>query len=161
MKRLVVYDSQFGNTEQIAQAMGEALSSAGKVEVLQVRKVSPEHLQRLDLLIVGSPTQRFSPTTEMTSFLKQLPANSLLGVKIAAFDTRFTVEEIEKTSILAFFVRIFGYAAEPIAKRLRQKGGEEALPPMGFYVDGLEGPLLNGEIERAKDWANQLLPSSN
>jgi hypothetical protein len=59
--------------------------------------------------------------------------------------------------ILAFFVKIFGYAAQPIADRLQKKGGELAVPPEGFYVGDTEGPLFEGELERAADWAKQIL----
>jgi hypothetical protein len=54
-------------------------------------------------------------------------------------------------------VKLFGYAAIPIANRLRKKGGELALPPEGFIVEGTEGPLRRGELERAADWARQLV----
>ncbi len=156
MKALVVYDSQFGNTEQIAQAIGNALGSQGDVETLRVGDAKPEQLAGLTLLVVGSPTQKFSPTGKTTNFLKSIPKNSLDGVRVAAFDTRFTVSEIEKVGILAFLVRMFGYAAQPIADRLEKKGGELVVPPEGFYVSGTEGPLLEGELERAADWARQI-----
>ena len=51
---------------------------------------------------------------------------------------------------------IFGYAAKPIADRLQKKGGELVVPPEGFYVADTEGPLLEGELKRAVDWANQI-----
>jgi flavodoxin len=159
MKALVIYDSAFGNTEKIAQAIGNALAAGGEVETLRVGDVRAEHLAGLALLVVGSPTQRFSPLPAITRFLKGIPANGLKGVKVAAFDTRITESEIERVRILAFFVRIFGYAAEPIAKRLEKKGGVPAVPPEGFYVGGTEGPLLEGELERAADWAGQILAS--
>ena len=57
------------------------------------------------------------------------------------------------------FVKLFGYAAEPIAARLEKKGGELAVPPEPFYVGGTEGPLLEGELERAEDWARQIAAS--
>jgi flavodoxin I len=157
MKAMVVYDSAYGNTEQIAQAIGQALGSPEDVEIVQAGSAKPEQLAGLTLLIVGSPTQKFSPTGATTSFLKSIPKNGLNGVKVAAFDTRFTVSEIEKVRILAFFVRIFGYAAEPIAGRLEKKGGVLAVPPEGFYVGATEGPLLDGELERAADWAGQII----
>jgi flavodoxin len=157
MKALVVYDSGYGNTEQIAQAIGRALGDQKDVEVVRVGEVRPQQLAGITLLIVGSPTRQFRPTPATTSFLKSIPPNALKGVKVAAFDTRFTVSEIEKVRILAFFVRIFGYAAEPIADRLRKKGGDLVLPPEGFYVGGTEGPLLEGELERAGDWAKQIM----
>ena len=152
MKSLVVYDSAFGNTEKVAQAMAEALGSVAR----RVGDVEPEQLQDLDLLIVGSPTQKFSPLGTINRFLKSLPRGGLDGVQVAAFDTRFPQEQIEEVGILAFFVRLFGYAAEPIEKRLTRAGGEPVVSPGWFYVSDTEGPLLDGELERAADWARQI-----
>jgi flavodoxin len=157
LKALVVYDSQFGNTEKIGLAMRDALASQVDVEALRVDDVRPEQWAGIGLLIVGSPTQRFSPTPATTQFLKSIPARALKGVRVAAFDTRFTEQEINKIRILAFFVRIFGYAAKPIADLLVRKGGELVLPLEGFYVAETEGPLLEGELERAGDWARRIL----
>jgi flavodoxin I len=156
MKVMVVYDSAYGNTEKVARAIGQALGPAEEVEVVQVGNVSPEQLAGLTALVVGSPTQKFSPLGTISRFLKSIPQNGLQGVKVAAFDTRITESEVERVRILAFFVRIFGYAAKPIADRLEKKGGELTVPPEGFYVGGTEGPLLEGELERAADWARQI-----
>lgn len=156
MKVLVVYDSAFGNTEQVAQAIGGALGSPEEVKTVRVGNVKGEDLLGLTLLVVGSPTQKFSPLGTITSFLKGIPNKGLEGVKVAAFDTRATESDIEKVGILAFFVKIFGYAAEPIANRLKKKGGELTVPAEGFYVGGTEGPLLEGELERAAEWARQI-----
>jgi flavodoxin len=158
MKALVVYDSQYGNTERIAQAIGHTLGLQEDVQVLRVGEVTTEHLAGTTLLIVGSPTQRFRPTMGTTDFLKRIPKDGLKGIKVAAFDTRLTEKEIGENRILAFFVRIFGYAAKPISNELEKKGGERILPPEGFYVDGMEGPLIEGELERASEWAKQMIP---
>ena len=48
-------------------------------------------------------------------------------------------------------------AAGPIAKRLAKKAGELVVPPKGFFVAGTEGPLKEGELERAVDWAGRIL----
>ena len=156
MKAMVVYDSGYGNTEQIAQAIGNALGPLETVEILRVGNVRPEQFAGLDYLIVGSPTQRFRPTGAIKGLLKSIPRNGLQGVKVAAFDTRLTVAEIEEVRVLAFFVRIFGYAAKPIAAGLEKNGGELVVPPEGFYVHGMEGPLLEGELERAAGWAQRI-----
>ncbi len=153
MKALIVYDSAFGNTEKIAQAMGEAIGC----EARRVTEVQPGQLTGLYVLIVGSPTQKFQPLPAIKEFLKNIPAQGLAGVKVAAFDTRFTVSEIEKIRVLAFFVKIFGYAAQPIADRLTKKGGELAVSPEGFFVEDTEGPLKEGELERATEWARQIM----
>jgi flavodoxin len=155
MNAMVIYDSVFGNTEKVAQAMGEALGELGDVEVRQVGKVEVEELSGLDVLIVGSPTRAFSPTPGTKDFLGGIPANALGGVRVAAFDTRIAVENTN-SAFLKFMVGIFGYAAKPIAKRLEKKGGALAVPAEGFFVEGTEGPLTEGELERAKAWAKQV-----
>ncbi len=158
MKALVVYDSFFGNTEQIAQAIGRALGERAQVETLRVGDVRPEHLTGLQYLVVGSPTRGFRPTPAIVSLLKGLPKDGLKGVKVAAFDTRITAEDIESAVfILRVLVNIFGYAAKPIADRLEKKGGELVAPPEGFFVEGTEGPLTEGELERAAAWAGQII----
>ncbi len=156
MKALVAYDSAYGNTEQIARAIGRALRSEQDVETLRVGDVTPQKLQSISVLVVGSPTQKFSPTAATNALLKRIPKDGLRGVKVAAFDTRITEAEVERIKILAFFVKIFGYAAEPIAGKLQKKGGELAIAPEGFYVGGTEGPLLDGELERAAAWARKI-----
>jgi flavodoxin I len=156
MKVLIVYDSYFGNTERVAQAMGDALRAAAEVEVRRAVEVKPEQVTGLDALIVGSPTRAFSPTPATKQFLGSLPRQSLDGVKVAAFDTRIAVEETGPR-FLALLVKVFGYAAKPIASRLERKGGEQAAPPEGFIVEGTEGPLREGELERASAWAQQVV----
>jgi flavodoxin len=156
MKALVIYDSFFGNTEQIAQAIGDALGSPEDVEVLRVSNAKPEQLTGLKLLIVGSPTRGFRPTPAISNLLKSVPKSGLKGVKVAAFDTRIALGDID-SRILPVFVKVFGYAAKPIADRLAKKGGELIIPPEGFFVKGSEGPLKDGELERAADWAKQII----
>ena len=152
MHVLVVYDSMYGNTEKVAQAIGTAIGAT----VLHVNQVKEEHLTGLDILIVGSPTQAFQPIKPVKTFLKDLPAGSLKGVKIASFDTRADLGEVG-SKLLSFLVKLFGYAAEPIQAKLVRKGGIKVTTPAGFFVHGKEGPLKEGEVERAIQWAKQIL----
>lgn len=156
MKALVIYDSFFGNTEQIARSIGNALNSPCDTKTLRVGDVKPEQMMDVDLLIVGSPTRAFRPSPAITRFLKGIARNGLDGMKVAAFDTRVTEDEIEAGPwILRKMVKIFGYAAGPIADRLVKKGGELICSPEGFFVEGTEGPLLEGEEGRAEAWAKE------
>jgi flavodoxin len=159
MKAVVIFDSAYGNTQQVAQAIGSVLGTPEDVKVLKVNDVSLDHLVGLELLIVGSPTQRFRPTQAISNMLNRKPQNGLEGIKVAAFDTRLTMREINDTPVLAFFVRMSGdsaYAAKHIAARLKKKGGQLIVPPEGFYVEGMEGPLVEGELERAVDWTKHI-----
>lgn len=159
MKTLIIYDSQYGNTERIARSIGRTLGLPPEVEIIRVSEVKPQHLAGLTMLVVGSPTQRFRPTPPISALLQGLQGGALKGVKVAAFDTRLSVRET-RSWILNFFVKLAGagaYADKHIAELLRAKGGELVVPPEGFLVQGTEGPLKAGELERAVAWAKQMV----
>ena len=122
MKSLVVYDSQYGNTQKVAKVIADRLAQFGTAHAIHVDEVQPGDLRGINLLVAGSPTQQLSATTPMKHWLNSLPAGSLAGVRAAAFDTRFTQEKIDEIKILSFFVSIFGYGAKPIATRLEKNG---------------------------------------
>ncbi len=155
MKALVIYDSVFGNTEKIARAIGEGLG-VGEGGVVRVEQASVEKLVGLDLLVVGSPTRGFSATPAVKQFLNGIPAGSLGGMRVAAFDTRISTAPGKVPGFLRLLVRIFGYAAEPIHKVLLRAGGKSAAVPAGFLVEASEGPLSPGELERAAAWGKAL-----
>ena len=146
MKTLIVYDSVFGNTAQVAATMGQALAA----NVLKVSDVTPDDIQGVSLLIVGSPTRAFRPTPAVTAWLKSLP--HLSGMRIAAFDTRIDIDKAD-SKFLRGMVKLFGYAAAPIQKTLVKKGGTPAADAAWFYVSDNEGPLMDGERARAEQWA--------
>jgi flavodoxin len=156
MKISIIYDSVFGNTEKIARAIGDALGTQENVGILRVSDVKQEQLVGLNLLIVGSPTRAFRSTWAIKHFLKSIPADGLKGVKVAAFDTRMSMENVN-SRMLHFLVNIFGYAAGPIAEKLRKKAGGLSIAPEGFIVKGTKGPLKEGELERAAAWAKQVM----
>ena len=143
MKALVIYDSKHGNTEKVALTIGEALGA----QVSQVGEVNPADLEGLDLLIVGSPTHGGWFTEKIKDLLETPPA--LEGVKVAAFDTR--------TATIWNRILPFGYAAPRIARSLERNGGHLLAPPEGFVVLGMEGPLKEGELERAAGWAKGMV----
>lgn len=155
MKALVIYDSVFGNTEKIAQAIGNGLGAQAEVRTLAVAQATPEQFHSVDLLVIGSPTRGFRPTEEITNLLKLLSKNQLEGQKAASFDTRIALETIE-SSALRFIVKSGGYAANHIAKTLKGKGARLLIAPEGFLVTGEQGPLKDGEMERAAQWAAEL-----
>ena len=143
MKTLIIYDSLYGNTERLARAIGEAVT--GDVEVARVADTNLSERGSFDLVIVGSPTQGSRPTQAMQEYLGRLP--SLGNVRVAAFDTRLTNK----------WVRVFGFAAGKVADGLKARGGILVVEPGGFFVEGKEGPLLEGELERARAWAQGIL----
>ncbi len=152
MKTLVFYDSVFGNTEKIAQSIADALDTSA----ILVSQVDGGQLGGLDLLVIGSPTRGFRPTEGISKMLNGLPKNQLAGMRVAAFDTRIVLATIDSRA-LRFLVDKGGYAASTIAKMLEKKGGRLAAPGEGFFVTGEQGPLKEGELERAAVWASGLI----
>ncbi|MEN2745222.1 flavodoxin family protein [Sinomonas halotolerans] len=141
MESAVVYGSQFGNTRQIAEAIGRGLGPEARV--LEAASFSPSQLRRGSLLVVGSPIVGWKPLEGLGAWLDALAPGSLDGVRTAAFDTR---------------VKLFihGDAAKKIERALEAAGAERAADPTWYYVEGTEGPLLKGEIERAEAWGRSL-----
>lgn len=159
MKILIVYDSFFGNTEKIALTIKEALGRDPRVSeasALRVGDADPENLESLSMLIVGSPTRAFRPSPAVTGFLKRIPPKGLAGKKAAAFDTGISLEDASPR-FLRIFIRLFGYAAKPIAAGLVKKGASLVIAPEGFLVQDTEGPLKEGETERAAQWAGKCI----
>jgi flavodoxin len=152
MKTLVIYDSMYGNTKIIAQAIAETIAemnidqSVNDVKLVHVAEADPSSLSDYDLLVLGAPTQQANISPPTVALLEKIPAGFLKRVKVAAFDTRITQK----------WITIFGAAASKIAKRLQAKSGMLVSKPIGFFVIDGKGPLRDGEIERAIVWAREV-----
>jgi flavodoxin I len=149
MKVLIVYDSVYGNTGQIAKAIGGSFT--GEVKVIRAEDFKPPELEKVDLFIVGSPTQGGRPTKPVQEFLDKIAESNIKGVKFASFDTRISTK----------LVGIFGYAAGRIANVLKSKGGILATNPQGYFVKGTQGPLKDGELDRAISWVKGISGTQN
>lgn len=145
MNTLIVYDSQYGNTERIALSIADTLREYGQVRAIHVDPAQPIALQGIDLLIVGSPTQGWNATPVMKSTIKHLASEQFQRMAVACFDTRF-----HKPRWLT------GSAASMIAKDFQSAGVSLLTPPESFFVKGAEGPLETGELERSATWARML-----
>lgn len=154
MNALVVYDSAYGNTKEIAEAINLSLSRYGDSTVRQISQVKESGLGGIDLLVIGSPTQGGKPTKPTQHFINELPKELLRQTSVAIFDTRF--EASEQKLPLRILMKTIGYAATKMTKSIQQKGGKTIFEPQGFIVSNQEGPLNEGEIERASTWAAQL-----
>jgi flavodoxin I len=148
MKALVIYDSQYGNTEKIAKAIGSGFT--GEVKVKKVGDVKPEDITWSKFVVIGSPTQGGRPTEAIRNFIDKLPNDAFTGKRLAAFDTRAS----------GVFVKMFGWAGDKIEKSLKGKSGNPTAKPMGFFVKGAKGPLLEGEEEKASAWAKAIAAGS-
>ncbi len=145
MRSLVVYDSQFGNTEHVAQVIAKVLGDYGPARAAHIHETSLTQLRDIDLLVVGSPTQGGHATADIRDFIKRLPPDALRRPKIACFDTRMRAP------------RWLGrFAAPQLARQFRHLDIALVAPPEGFIVKERAGPLADGEAERAAEWGRAI-----
>ncbi|MFA5134886.1 MAG: flavodoxin domain-containing protein [Patescibacteria group bacterium] len=149
MTSLVIYDSQFGNTQKVA---GQIARGAGAV-LMPLSEAGQTDWSSLSLLVVGSPTHGGRPSQLVQQLLNRIPQNALHGIRAAAFDTGMAAEGQK------FFIRMiigfFGYAAKRTAALLTVKGAA-VIASETFFVRGKEGPLIEGEERRAYEWGQHL-----
>ena len=155
MKVIILYDSYYGNTEAIARAIGKAFADGKESGIFHINSFALEFNESVDLIIIGSPTRKFQVSPGMAKFIRNIPRTSIDGKKFAAFDTRISVDDLN-SGFLRKMIHLFGYAAEPLAKKMQRRGGYMLVEPEGFYVDDTEGPLKEGEEERAFQWAEKI-----
>ena len=136
-KALVVYDSVYGNTEKIAQALAKGLGdSSVKVDTLRAELVKFDELTTYDLLVVGGPVHAWSATKPIKTFLERLKTvKGLSGKKAFAFDTKLS------RSSLA------GSVGGKIEGSLKGLGLTIVKPHETAVVKGSEGPLEEGAEE--------------
>lgn len=164
MKALVIYESMFGNTRQIAEAIAAGLSEHAQVEITDVALAPALVPPDVDLVVLGGPTHAFSMsrkttrhdavrrgaaeqdlTTGIRDWITGLPPAGNIP-RFAAFDTRVHVPLLPGSA---------AKAATKIARRL----GFRVTEPESFLVEGYEGPLRDGELDRAAAWGRQLTPT--
>ena len=159
-RALVVCESMFGNTRAVADAVADALVPRfDRVDVVDVG-AAPSSVDGVSLLVVGAPTHALGmsrPSTRQSAHEQGAAEPGEWGVRewlaglarpaheirAAAFDTR-----IRKPGVP-------GSAAKAVSRRLHRLGFDVA-PPISFAVAGTDGPLVAGELDRARQWSAAL-----
>ena len=168
MRAVIVYESMFGATRQVAQAIGEGLGGPDVAQVIPIQEATPELISHADLLVVGGPTHvhgmvrprsrraaaemaenpekhlRLEPgATEpgLREWFDQMTAIYLPAS--AAFDT--------KTSGPSFFT---GRASHRIGRLLKKHGARLVTRPRSFLI--AHDALAPGELDAARKWGAQL-----
>jgi Flavodoxin len=166
VRALIVYESMFGNTEQVARAIAAGLRESLDISMADVSETPAAAADEADLIVAGGPTHAFSMSRMNTredaigrgadeaerevglrEWIDALPAGRS-GGKLATFDTK-----------VASMRHLPGSAAKGAARAGRRHGYELAEPAESFYVHDVKGPLLDGELERATAWGRELAAS--
>ena len=147
MNSLVVYFSKYGNTQKIAERIAETFKSDGDVKLLSLDHLTVSDFDGVNLVVVGVPTHRMNLPESARDTFHTLPRRIINRIPVAAFDTSYR---------MSWWLSPFT-ASRKVVGRLRRLGGKRIVPPETFHVVAKEGPLYDGEVERAKLWAEQIL----
>lgn len=165
MRALVVYESHFGNTMDVAHAVLSGLRRKHQAEIIEVTSAPQDVARGFDLLVLGAPTHAFGlsrPESRLEAIEKGAQAQpEEIGVRewldelviepgacsFATFGT--TVDKLRRVASL-------GTAAGKLERRLGRLGLKQLARCEQFWVAGIAGPLLAGEEERAREWGASL-----
>ena len=167
MKAFVVYESLYGNTRRIAEAIVEGLQTSVPAEAVLVGDARPALIDEASLVVVGAPTHAWGLSRRRT---RQVAADDVakrsgviersaleMGVRdwlrdiegnshrSAAFDTRLDKPRVLTGSTMRAIERGLLAAHFTIFSR-----------PRSFVVTGSTGPLAAGELERAREWGKEM-----
>jgi flavodoxin len=161
-RALLVYESMFGNTQAVADAVAEGMRTGVEVTVHEVGDAPHEIPPDIDLVVVGGPTHAFSMSRSSTrrsaveqgadpavaehsgirEWISEVAATE--GLPTAAFDTKVVKPHLP------------GSAAHAAERKLRHRGFKRLVNPETFYVTGTTGDLVDGELDRARNWGAEL-----
>jgi hypothetical protein len=160
VKAVIVYESLWGNTAQIAQAIAEGIGPDARA--VTTSQASAACADGVDLLVTGAPLLGFSlPTEDMRATIAKTPGNAPAPPDLSSPSMRSWLAELQPGTgaCAAYETRIWwspGSAAKTMLEALQGKGYARAAEPAKFVVTGKFGPLKAGEIDRARAWGAEL-----
>ena len=145
-KVIVVYESRYGNTKLVAETIAEGLREVEGIEthVSEVKQVDLSKVPDYDAILVGSPNHIGRPTGGVSKFIDKLGKLPLGGKLFAAFDT-YLGKDSEKVT-------------RKLEKRISDKvpGAKLAAPGLSIRVDGMKGPISEGELPKCKEFGKKI-----
>lgn len=162
MKAVVVYESLWGNTAAVANAIAAGIGEGAAA--LSTSEAVGDAIEGVELIVGGAPLLGFSlPTATMRESIGSNPAHSSHPPNLGHPSMRQWLETLPSGTgrSAGFETRIWwspGSSAKSIAKSLAEKGFSPLMTEK-FLVTGTYGPLKEGELERAKAWGAKLASS--
>jgi flavorubredoxin len=156
MNALIVIESCFGNTEQIAHAIESGLRDRG-VNARVEQAATATDTTGIDLLLIGSPTHSMGLPKPGTRAQARSKGGYPQDTGIAEWLATFSPRQGQRIAVFSTVTggAFSGSAAKAIEKRLRRSSAR-MIAHEDFRVLGTSGPLADGELERAERWGASL-----
>ncbi len=145
----VVIASPCGVTDTVARAVARAVDWSYEHHARPANEVDPSEIRTPSVVFLGGPTHRREMGESLRGFLDHMPDRMLSQCLFAAFDTRFHDSPI-----------VTGSSARHIQRAIEGRGGRNLVPGESFFVIRRDGPLREGEVERARMWASGVIASA-
>jgi len=147
LRVVVCYESKYGNTERLAEAIAAEMRAAGGMEVTvtAMKGVDVDDIANHDMILVGGPTHFGGPTRRVTKFIDALAQRNMNGKSVAVFDT-YLGEDFEK-SVKKMEEQV----------RATAPGLKLLAPGLSIRVEDIKGPIVEGELLKCKDFVKQLV----
>jgi len=166
MRSLIVYESMYGNTRQVADAIADGCRRAGDASAVRSTDFEPGQLAGVDLLVLGGPTHGWSmsrPRTRQAAISKPGKGSPPTEAKLGAPGIRELLEQLPRPAcpVAVYDTRIgapaliTGRASAAIARRLHRLGVHPLGKPRSFLVNRTSN-LKPGELDRARLWGIEL-----
>ena len=147
VKVCIVYDTRYGNTRRVAEAILEGVEEIGEVEAVLVRpeQTEPAEMLECDVILIGSPNHYGGPTREIKEFIDGLGKVGLEGRHGAVFDTYLGAGFYEK-------------AVKGMEKRISEKvrGLKLMVPGLSILVERSKGPIVEGGLPRCREFGRRI-----
>ena len=145
-KVIVAYESKYGNTKRVAETIIEGMKEVKGIEadLGELKEIDLDKIPDYDAILVGSPNHFRGPTRGVKKFVDKLGKLGLTGKLGAVFDT-YVGGNFEK-------------AVKKMEKRINEKvlGLKLVAPGLSIKVQGIKGPILEGELPKCKEFGNKI-----
>ena len=145
-KVIVAYESKYGNTRLVAEAIIEGMEEVEEIETVlsELKEADLNKVPDYDAILIGSPNHWGGPTRGVRKFIDKLGKLNLEGKLFAVFDTC-----LEKD---------FEKAVKKMEKRINEKvpGLKQIAPGLSTRVQGMKGPILEEELLKCKEFGNKI-----
>jgi hypothetical protein len=162
VKAVVVYESIWGCTKAVAQAIAQGIGP--DVPVLSTTEATKETIADVDLLVAGGPVHGFTLASERSrAGIRVDPKHNDPPADLAHPPLRTWLDALlegkDRGRSAAFETRLrgpLGHATKVITEGLERAGYRPLAEPAGFLVKAKRGCLRDGELDRAREWGAEL-----
>ncbi len=147
VKVAVLYDSKYGNTKRVAETIAVELQQVDGTEatVTDLKRFDVDDIANYDWILLGGPTHFGGPTRLVKKFIDTLGKRNMNGKSVAFFDT-YLGEDFEK-----------GVRKMEDQMRGTVPGLKLLTHGLSIRVEGMKGPIVEGELVKCKDFVKQLM----